>query len=66
MVVTTCKEIIKVSLVQERNLSVVVEASNILSEIGGKHVERPNEVMAKPLIPIVEKVKTQLVEKEGM
>jgi hypothetical protein len=64
-VVTTCKEIIKVTLIQERNLSVVVEASNILSEIGGKHVEIPSEVMAKPLIPIGEKIKTQL-EKEGM
>ncbi len=65
-IVTTSKEIIKVSPIQEGNLGEVIEASNIISEIGGKHVEIPSEVMAKPLLPIVEEVKTQLVEKEGM
>ncbi len=65
-IVTTSKEIIKVSPIQEGNLGEVIEALNIISEIGGKHVEIPSEVMAKPLVPIVEEVKTQLVEKEGM
>ncbi len=50
--VTTCKEIIEVSLVQEGNLGEVDEASSILSEIGRKHVEIPSEVMAQPLAPL--------------
>jgi hypothetical protein len=33
-----------------------------LSEIRGKHVEILSEVMAKPLIPIIKEVETQLVE----
>jgi hypothetical protein len=33
-----------------------------LNEIGRNNVEIPNEVMAKPLIPIVEEVET-LIEK---
>jgi flagellar biosynthesis component FlhA len=65
-IVTTNKEIIEVSLVQEGNLGKVVEASSIMSEIGRKHVEIPSEVMGKPLVPIVEEIKTQLVEKKGM
>ncbi len=52
----------QVSLAQERNPNEIVEASSILSEIGGKNVEIPDEVMEKPLIPIVEEVETQLVE----
>ncbi len=48
------------------NLGEVDETSSILSEIGGKHVEIPSEVMANPLVPIVEEVETQLVEEEGM
>jgi hypothetical protein len=51
LIVTTNKEIIKVFPIQEKNLGEVVEASSILSEIGGKHVEIPSEVMAKPLVP---------------
>jgi len=66
LAITTSKEITKVSLAQEGNPNEVVEASNILSEIGGKNVEIPSEVMAKPLIPIVEEIKTQLIEEEGM
>jgi hypothetical protein len=66
LAITTSKEITKVSLAQEGNLDEVVEASNILNEIGGKNVEIPNEVMAKPLIPIVEEINTQLIEEEGM
>ncbi len=62
LAITTNKDITKVSLAQERNLSEVVEASSILSEIGGKNAKIPNEVMEKPLIPIVEEVETQLVE----
>ncbi len=65
-IVTTNKEIIEVSLVQEGNLGEVVEASSIMSEIGRKHVEIPSEVMAKPLVPIVEEIETQLVEEEAM
>jgi hypothetical protein len=44
----------------KRDLGEVVEASSILSEIGGKHVEIPSEVITKILIP------TQLVENNGM
>ncbi len=66
LVITTSKEIIEVSPIQEGNLGEVDEASSILSEIGGKHVEILNEVMAKPLVPIIEEVETQLVEKKGM
>jgi hypothetical protein len=62
LAITVNKEITKVSLAQEGNPSEVGEASSILSEIGGKNVEMPNEVMEKPLIPIVEEVETQLVE----
>jgi hypothetical protein len=47
-VVTKSKEITKESLAQEGNPGEVVEASNILSEIGGKNVEILGEVMAKP------------------
>jgi hypothetical protein len=65
-VVTISKEITKISPTQEGSPSEVVEASSIPSEIRGKNVEIPNKVMAKPLIPIVEEVKTQLIEKEGM
>jgi hypothetical protein len=36
-----------------------------LSEIGGKNVEIFGEKMAKPLIPIVEEVKTQIDRKKG-
>jgi hypothetical protein len=36
-----------------------------LSEIGRKNVEILGEKMAKPLVPIVEEVETQLIEKEG-
>ncbi len=66
LAITTSKEIIDVSPTQEGNLGEVVEASSILSEIGGKNVEIFGEKMAKPLIPIVEEVKTQLIEKKGM
>jgi hypothetical protein len=48
------------------NLGEVAEASSIINKIGGKHVEIPSEVMAKPLVLVVEEVETQLVEKEGM
>jgi len=64
-IVTTNKEIIEVSLVQEGNLGEVVEASS-MSEIGRKHVEIPSEIMAKPLVPIVEEIETQLVQEEAM
>jgi hypothetical protein len=65
--VTTSKEIItKVSPIQEGNLDEVDEVSSILNEIGRKHVEIPNEVMAKPLVPIVKEIETQLVEEKGM
>jgi hypothetical protein len=37
-----------------------------LSEIGGKNVAIPGEVMAKPLVPIVEEVETQLRKEKGM
>jgi hypothetical protein len=37
-----------------------------MSEIGRKHIEIHSEVMAKPLVPIIEEVETQLVEEEGM
>jgi hypothetical protein len=37
-----------------------------LSEIGRKHVEILGEIMAKPLVPNVEEVGTQLVEKKGL
>jgi hypothetical protein len=56
------KEITKISLTQEGNPGEVVEVSSILSEIGRKNVEIPNKVMAKPLIPIVEEIKTQMIE----
>jgi hypothetical protein len=56
LAITTSKDIIEVSLVQEGNLGEVGEASSILSEIGGKHVEIPSEVMAQTLVPIVEEV----------
>jgi hypothetical protein len=56
--ITISKEIIEVSLAQEGNPGEVVEASSILSEIGGKRVEIPNEVMEKPLVPNVEEVGT--------
>jgi hypothetical protein len=36
-----------------------------LSEIGGKNVEILGEKMAKPLIPIVEEIKTQIDRKKG-
>jgi hypothetical protein len=62
LAITTNKEITKVYLAQQGNPREVVEASSILSEIGRKNVEIPNEVMEKPLIPIVEEVETQLVE----
>ncbi len=62
LVITTCNEITKVFPIQEGNPGEVAKASSILSEIRGKHVEIPSEVMAKPLMPIVEEVKTQLVE----
>jgi len=60
--ITISKEITKVSLAQEGNLGEVVETSSILSEIRRKHVEILGEVMAKPLVPNVEEVGTQLVE----
>jgi hypothetical protein len=41
-VVTASKEITKVSPIQQGNPSEVAKASNILSEIGGKHVEIPS------------------------
>jgi len=62
LAITTNKEITKVSLAQEGNLNEVVEASSILSEIGRKNVEILDEVMEKPLIPIMEEMETQLVE----
>jgi hypothetical protein len=63
-VVTTSKEIIKIiSPTQEGNPSEVIEASSIMGEIGRKNVEIPSEKMEKPLVPIVEEVKTQLIEK---
>jgi hypothetical protein len=65
-IITTSKEITKASPAQEGNLGEVVEASSILSEIGRKNVETPSEKMAKPLIPIVEEVKTQIDRKKGM
>jgi hypothetical protein len=34
-----------------------------MGEIGRKNVEIPSEKMEKPLVPIVEEVKTQLIEK---
>ncbi len=64
--VTTSKEIIEVFPGQEGNLDEVVEASSILSEIRGTNVEILGEVMAKPLIPIMEEIKTQLIKEEGM
>ncbi len=39
LAITTSKEITKVSPIQQGNLSEVVKASNIVSEIAGKHVE---------------------------
>ncbi len=60
--ITISKEITQVFIVQKGNLREVVEASSILSEIRGKHVEILSEVMAKPLIPIIKEVETQLVE----
>ncbi len=66
LAITTSKEIIEVSLAQEGNLGEITKALSILSEIGGKNVEIPSEVMAKPLVPTVEKVETQLKEEEGM
>jgi hypothetical protein len=49
LVVTTSKEITKIiSPTQKGNLSEVVEASSILSEIGGKNVEIPSEKMVNP------------------
>jgi hypothetical protein len=65
LIVTTSKDIIKVFLIQEGNPGEVDEASSILSEIRGKSVEIPNEKMAKPLVPIVEEVVTQLIKKRG-
>jgi hypothetical protein len=56
LVVTTSKDITKESLAQEGNLGEVAEASSILSEIRGKNVERFDEKITKPLIPIVEEV----------
>jgi hypothetical protein len=56
--VTTSKEITEVSPVQEGNPGEVAKASNILSEIRGKHIEILSEVMAKPLVPIIEEVET--------
>jgi hypothetical protein len=38
----------------------------ILSKIGRKNVEILGEVMAKPLIPIVEEIKKQLIKEDGM
>jgi hypothetical protein len=64
--VTTSMEIAKVFLAEEGNLGEVVEASSILSEIRGKNIEILSEVMAKPLIPIVKEVNTQLIKEEGM
>jgi hypothetical protein len=58
LVVTTSKEITKVSLIQEGNPDEVAKASSILSEIRGKHVEIPSDIMAKPLVPIVKEVET--------
>jgi len=60
------QEISKVFPIQEGNHGELVEASSILSEIGRKNVEIPNEVMTKPLIPIMEEVETQLIGEEGM
>jgi hypothetical protein len=37
-----------------------------LNDIGGKHVEIPSEVMAKPLVLNVEEVGTKLVEEKGI
>jgi hypothetical protein len=65
-IITTSKEITKASPAQEGNLGEVVEASSILSEIGRKNVEIFGEKMAKPLIPIVEEVETQLIEEKVM
>ncbi len=42
LAVTTSKEITKVSPIQQGNPGEVAEASSILSEIGGKHVEIPS------------------------
>jgi len=64
--ITTSKEIIEVSPAQEGNLGEITKALSILSEIGGKNVAIPGEVMAKPLVPIVEEVETQLRKEKGM
>jgi hypothetical protein len=62
LAITTNKDITKVYMAQKGNPNEVFEASSILSEIGRKNVEIPNEVVEKPLIPIVKEVETQLVE----
>jgi len=66
LAITISKEITEVSFTQEGNPSEVVEASIILSDIGGKHVEIPSEVMTKPLVHNVEEVGTKLVEEKGI
>jgi hypothetical protein len=66
LVVTTSKELTKIiSPTQEGNPSEVAETSSILSDIARKNVEIPSEKMAKPLVPIVEEVETQLIEKRA-
>jgi hypothetical protein len=60
------KEIIEVSPTKEGHLGEVAKASSILSEIGGNSVEIPMKKIATLLVPIVEEVETQLIEKEDM
>ncbi|CAM6013328.1 unnamed protein product [Sphagnum balticum] len=66
LTITTSKEITKESLTRKGNLDEIAEASSILNEIGGKGVERSREKITKPLVPIVEEVEMQLIEKESM
>jgi hypothetical protein len=50
----------KGGILVSNNLGEVAEGSSILSEIGRKNVEILGEKMAKPLIPTVEEVNTQI------
>ncbi len=60
--VTINKEITEVFIVQKGNPCEVVEGSSIMNEVGGMNVEIHGEEMTKPLLPIMEEVKTQLIE----
>jgi hypothetical protein len=64
LAITTSKELTKIiSPTQEGNPTEVAKTSSILSDIGRKNVEILSEKMAKSLVPIVEEVETQLIQK---